>query len=175
MKAWFIALAVAATLAAAMPARAGDWRDERIAREIAAVIRSYPRLTIFDGVSGRVEAGVVTLTGKVTMPFKKRDIEARVSRIEGVLDVRSEISTLPPSAYDDDLRRRAARAIYGSPAFWPYASMANPPIHILVEHGRITLAGRVRNDVERAMAQSLATGVGELSVVNELLIDGARD
>jgi osmotically-inducible protein OsmY len=46
--------------------------------------------------------------------------------------------------------------------------MANPPIHILVENGRVTLTGVVHSNVERAMARSLATGWGEFSVENEL-------
>ena len=45
--------------------------------------------------------------------------------------------------------------------------MANPPIHIIVEEGRVTLTGVVNSDVERMLARSLATGRGELSVKNE--------
>jgi hyperosmotically inducible periplasmic protein len=174
MKAWFISLVCLVTIAAPSLHAAGT-EDEQLAREIAAALRSYPRGTIFDAVGGRVEGGVVTLTGKVTTPLKAREIEAQVARIRGVREVRSQITTLPSSPYDDDLRRRTARAIYGNPAFWRYASMANPPIHILVERGRVTLAGVVHNDVERAMAHSLATGLGELAVVNELRTDRMRD
>jgi hyperosmotically inducible protein len=161
--AWVIAL-----LAVAGSAAAEDRRDQQLADQIAASIRSYPRFTIFDDVSGHVEQGVVVLKGKVTMPFKKNDIERQVARIDGVREMRSEISVLPVSFHDDDLRRRIARAIYGSPSFWPYAAMVNPPIHIIVENGHVTLTGVVNSDVERALARSLATGLGEFSVVNQL-------
>jgi hyperosmotically inducible protein len=171
MKPRLIVAMVIATLTLASGAAAQDRRDQRIADDISASVRSYPQFTIFDDVHGQVDDGVVVLTGKVTMPYKKSDIERRVARIDGIREMQSEITVLPVSIYDDDLRRRVARAIYGSPSFWNYAAMANPPIHIIVENGRVTLTGVVNSNVERAMARSLATGLGELSVVNELRTD----
>jgi hyperosmotically inducible periplasmic protein len=171
MKFRLIVASVIATLALASGAAAQDRRDQRLADEISASVRRYPQFTIFDDVSGHVEDGVVVLTGKVTMPYKKTAIERAVARIDGVREVQSVITILPVSNYDDDLRRRVARAIYGSPSFWTYAAMANPPIHIIVENGRVTLTGVVNSSIERAMARSLATGLGELSVVNELRTD----
>jgi hyperosmotically inducible protein len=171
MKFRLIVASVIATLALASGAAAQDRRDQRLADEISASVRRYPQFTIFDDVSGHVEDGVAVLTGKVTMPYKKTAIERAVARIDGVREVQSVITVLPVSIYDDDLRRRVARAIYGSPSFWTYAAMANPPIHIIVENGRVTLTGVVNSSIERAMARSLATGLGELSVVNELRTD----
>jgi hyperosmotically inducible periplasmic protein len=171
MKARLIIAALLAALTLAGPAFAQDRHDHQLAAQIAASVRTYPQFTIFDDVSGHVDQGVVVLTGKVTMPYKKQDIERRVARIDGVREMRSEITVLPVSIYDDDLRRRVARAIFGSPSFWTYAAMANPPIHIIVEHGRVTLTGVVNSNVERVLARSLATGRGELSVVNELRTD----
>ena len=104
----------------------------------------YPQFTIFDDVSAVVADGVVTLKGKVTMPFKKHDIEKRVAKVPGVTHVENRIGVLPVSQFDDELRYAVARAIYGSSAFWHYASMVNPPIHIIVEGGRVTLTGRRR-------------------------------
>jgi len=148
-----------------------DQRDRRLADEISSSVRMYPRFTIFDDVSGTIEGGIVTLTGKVTMPYKREEIGKRVARIDGVREIRNEISVLPVSIFDDTLRRRVARAIYGNPSFWSYAAMANPPIHIIVENGHVTLTGMVNSNVERAMARSLATGFGEFSVSNELRTD----
>ena len=51
---------------------------------------------------------------------------------------------LPVSQFDDELRFRIARAIYGNSAFWNYAAMANPPIHIVVNRGRVTLTASCR-------------------------------
>ena len=82
-----------------------------------------------------------------------------------------EITVLPVSQFDDELRYRIARSIYGNSNFWNYAIMANPPIHIVVEHGRVTLTGVVQSNVDRMLARSLATQFGALSVTNELKTD----
>ena len=116
-------------------------------------------------------ATINQLKGKVTMPYKVKEIERRVSRVVGVKQVRNEIEVLPVSFFDDELRYGIARSIYGNPAFWLYAAMANPPIHILVEHGRVTLTGVVNNNVERMLARSLASAFGAFSVQNELRTD----
>jgi hyperosmotically inducible protein len=85
--------------------------------------------------------------------------------------VRNQIEVLPVSQFDDSLRLQIARAIYGNPAFWQYAAMTNPPIHIVVEHGRVTLTGVVNNEVERALARSLASSSVAFSVGSELKTD----
>jgi len=118
-----------------------------------------------------VENGAVVLSGKVTMPYKKNDLERAIKRIDGVRDVHSTIEVLPVSIFDQDLRYRIARAIYSNPSFWNYAAMANPPIHIIVDRGHVTLAGVVNSNVERMLARSLATGLGEFSVTNALKTD----
>jgi hyperosmotically inducible protein len=172
MKARFIAVVALLALAwTAGAAVAQDRRDLRLADEVARQVRQYAQFTIFDDVNGEVENGVVTLTGKVTMPYKKTDIERRVQKIDGIRELRSGIQVLPVSMFDDNLRYRIARAIYSNPSFWNYAAMANPPIHIIVENGRVTLTGVVNSNVERMLARSLATGFGELSVTNELRTD----
>jgi hyperosmotically inducible protein len=170
MKARFIStLALVALTVSAVPARAQeDRRDVQLADRVASAITQYTRYTIFDDLGGTVENGVVTLTGKVTMPYKRDDIERRVAKIDGVKEINNEIGVLPVSIFDDQLRSRIARAIYGSPSFWNYATMANPPIHIVVEHGRVTLTGVVLSQVDKILAQSLATGRGEFSVTNAL-------
>jgi len=99
------------------------------------------------------------------------DIGKRVGGISGVKDVKNQIEVLSVSTYDEDLRLRIARAIYGNSAFWRYGARANPPIHIIVDHGHVTLVGVVNSQVERMLARSLATGFGELSVTNDLRTD----
>jgi hypothetical protein len=65
----------------------------------------------------------------------------------------------------------ASPAIYGNSSFWQYASMVNPPIHIVVNRGRVTLEGVVNSNVERMLARSLATGFGAFEVKNLLRTD----
>jgi hyperosmotically inducible periplasmic protein len=131
-------------------------------------IRECPQFTIFDDVDARVEGDAVVLTGKVTAASTRSEIERRVSRLEGVRDLRNEILVLPPLREDADLRHRVAKAIYSNPSFWSYAAMSSPPIHIIVERGHVILKGTVDTQVQRSMARSLATGLGERSLSSEL-------
>jgi osmotically-inducible protein OsmY len=140
-------------------------------KDVAATVDRYTQFTIFDDISAMVKDGVVTLTGKVTMPYKRDAITRRVARVEGVRSVEDRIDVLPVSSFDDELRVRIARSIYGNSTFWNYSIMPNPPIHIVVEHGRVTLSGVVQSEVERMLARSLATQFGAFSVTNNLKTD----
>ena len=164
-------VAVAATMLMGSAAFAQDRKDLQIFRDISSQVQRYSQFTIFDNIEASVTQGRVELTGWVTMPFKKDDIERRVRRIDGVASVENGIQVLPVSQFDDELRFRIARAIYGHSSFWNYAAMANPPIHIVVNRGRVTLAGVVQSNVERQLARSLATGFGSFEVVNNLKTD----
>lgn len=144
----------------------------QVVNDITSQVRRYTRFTIFDDVNVQLGAnGEATLTGAVTMPFKRDDIGSLVSKVAGVSSVNNQISVLPVSPWDDELRVRIARAIYGNSAFWNYAAMPNPPIHILVQNGRVTLTGVVQSNVERMLARSLATNFGAFSVKNDLKTD----
>ena len=146
-------------------------KDFEVAKDIARTVQRYMQFTVFDDISATVKDGAVTLTGKVTMPFKRDDIEKRIARVDGVRSVNDQISVLPVSQFDDELRYRIARSIYNNSNFWNYAIMPNPPIHIVVEHGRVTLTGVVQSNVDRMLARSLATQFGALSVTNALRTD----
>ena len=160
-----------ANIAAAASVDRSERKDFQILKDVANTVDRYVHFTIFDDVSASVKDGVVTLTGKVTMPYKRDDIEKRVSKIDGVTSVRDNITVLPVSTFDDDLRIRIARSIYNNANFWNYAIMPNPPIHIVVERGRVTLTGVVNSDVDRMLARSLASQFGAFAVNNELKTD----
>jgi hyperosmotically inducible protein len=164
-------LLLTAHVAVAAQASVNDRKDFQVAKDIATSVQRYTRFTIFDDVSANVNDGLVTLTGKVTMPYKRDDIEKRIAKIDGVRGVSDQISVLPVSQFDDELRYRIARSIYNNSNFWSYAIMPNPPIHIVVEHGRVTLTGVVQSEVDRALARSLATQFGAFSVTNALKTD----
>ena len=148
-----------------------DRKDFQVAKDIAKTVQRYSRFTIFDDVSANVKDGMVTLTGKVTMPYKRDDIAGRIAKVDGVRGVSDQIDVLPVSQFDDELRYRIARSIYNNSNFWNYAIMPNPPIHIVVERGRVTLTGVVQSEVDRMLARSLATQFGALSVTNALKTD----
>jgi len=159
-------------LALAAPARAaGDDANLQVFRDVQKQVLQYPHFTIFDSVNAEIENGVVTLHGKVTMPYKRNDIEKRIAKVDSVSQVNNRIEVLPVSQFDDELRLRIARAIYGNSNFWHYASMVNPPIHIVVERGHVTLEGVVNSNVDRMLARSLASQFGVFSLKNELKTD----
>ena len=145
-----------------------DRKDLQVFDDVAKSVNRYAHFTIFDDVNAKVSDGVVTLTGRVTMPYKRDDIMKRVARTDGVREVRDDIQVLPVSRSDDQLRYRIARAIYGNPNFWNYALGPNPPIHIIVEHGHVTLTGVVNSDVDRRLARSLVDQFGVMSVTSDL-------
>jgi osmotically-inducible protein OsmY len=145
-----------------------DRHDYQILRDVSAAVKSSPNFTIFDDVSVGVQQGIVTLTGKVTMGHKREEFAKRAGGVTGVRQVVNEINLLPASTWDDELRQQVSRAIYGNSSFWNYAAMSNPPIHIIVEGSRVTLTGVVQSEVDRRLAQVLATQIGVLSVTNNL-------
>ncbi len=157
--------------AQARTAQATPSRDFRIAHEVMASVNDYTQFTVFDDVSVGVENGIVTLNGRVTMPYKRSEIEKRAAAVDGVREISNKIGVLPVSLLDDELRNRIARSIYGNSNFWDYAIMRNPPIHIVVERGHVTLTGVVRSNVDRMLARSLANQFSAFSVTSKLKTD----
>ncbi len=161
-------IALSATLASA---GADQRKDLQVYKDVSAAVNRYTHFTIFDEVNASVDDGVVALTGRVTMPYKRDDIVKRVADVTGVTGVRDRIRVLPVSQSDDRLRYQIAHAIYGNPNFWNYALGPNPSIHIIVEHGHVTLSGVVNNDLDRRLARTLVMQSGVMSVDNALKTD----
>ncbi len=145
--------------------------DRALGEKVADAIRNYAKFSIFDDVNIQVDNRNVVLTGRVTIPLKKEEIGKRVARIDGIRSFTNEIGVLPVSQMDDRLRFVLANAIYNHPAFWRYASLANPPIHIIVEHQRVILTGVVDSQVDKMLAFSLAQVGSNLGVENKLRIE----
>jgi hyperosmotically inducible protein len=167
----FIALFVLGGAPALAAAQEPERKDLQVFNDVAKQVNRYTQLTIFDSISAEVVDGKVQLTGWVTMPYKRDDIEKRVRKVDGIASVDNKIGVLPVSQFDDNLRFRIARAIYGHSSFWNYAMMANPPIRVVVNRGHVTLEGVVQSNVERMLARSLASGFGAFDVKNSLKTD----
>jgi len=135
-------------------------------------LNMLPYYGLFDNLSFRVDGDKVTLFGEVARPVLKHDAESAIKHIEGVSQVESHIEVLPLSNFDDQIRLRTARAIYGYPALSRYALGTHPPIHIVVKNGNVTLAGVVANSMDRDLAYLRANGIpGAFSVTNDLRVD----
>lgn len=147
-----------------------DRQDERLAELAADAVIQTGEFTIYDDVRVGVQNRVATINGRVITDTKRDRFVEAVEKIDGISEVRNALRVLPSTPLDISLRNRVAQAIYSHPSFWRYASMAYPPIHVIVENGRISLTGVVATATERALAQSLAQVDGSLGVTNELEI-----
>jgi hyperosmotically inducible protein len=154
-------------LALTVPASAQQ-TSLQLFRSVQRQVLSYPQFSVFDSINATIKDGTVTLTGKVTMPFKRTEIEERVRKIKGLKGVDNQIEVLPASQSDERLRVGIANAIYGNAAFANYANQVNPPIHIIVERGRVWLEGVVANNVDRALAYSIASTFQTFALKNSL-------
>jgi osmotically-inducible protein OsmY len=55
--------------------------------------------------------------------------------------------------------------------FVGFAQRTNPPIHIIVDRGNVTLTGAVRSNVEKRQAESIVRSTfGVLQVTNRLAV-----
>lgn len=149
-----------------------DRSDQAIGEEVARRLRNYVHYTIFDDVNVRVLDGTVTLFGKVTWGYKASEMAKMAARVAGVQEVQNDIDVLPTSPNDEQIRRALASRIYDNSVFFNYSSQPVPPIHIIVENGRVTLTGVARNELEKRKAGQIARSTfGVFSVSNELRVD----
>jgi hypothetical protein len=87
-----------------------------------------------------------------------------------VRNVIDQVKVAPTSIFDDDLRVRLVRAVYGSSAGFRYGMDPQAPIRIVVNNGHVGLYGVVDSEVDRTMAVMHARQVfGVYDVENHLL------
>ena len=129
--------------------------DTKLAEDVINTIRRYAYFTVYDDFQGRVRNGIVYLGGAVTDPKKLSDVVERVAKVKGVQAIDNKVTVLPANQSDDRLRVTIANAIYQLPEFERY-SMADPPIHVIVDRGHVTLVGAVRADIEKRKALEAA-------------------
>ena len=162
-------LMVLAMTALPLSPAAADGPKYDLFQRVQEQVLRYSFFTVFDNVNVEIaDEGHVVLTGHVTAEHKAKTLKKRVDALEGVTVVTNEIAVLPVSGFDDRLRHRIARAIYGNPNFWHYAASANPSIHIVVNRGHVTLTGVVDSETDRQLARALAGQFNAFSVTNEL-------
>ena len=153
----------------------GGKGNDRVAREVRHELVMLPYYGVFDNLAFRVDGGTVTLLGQVTRPTLKNDAENVVKGIEGVTRVENQIQVLPLSSMDDRIRIASYRAIFSKPGLDRYAMQAVPPIHIIVDNGKVTLEGVVASEGDKDLAGITANGVsGVFSVANNLRVEGGK-
>jgi hyperosmotically inducible periplasmic protein len=144
---------------------------QRVQREVMHRILMLPYYGVFDAIGFKVEGYNVILLGKVTRPSLKDDAGHALKGIEGVERVDNRIEVLPASFFDDDIRRRMFRSIYGYAPLQRYALPPIKPIRIIVDRGHVTLEGVVDSKGDRNLVNIRANGVpGVFSVTNNLTV-----
>lgn len=164
---------IAVLLAVALGSGATASAAQQALSRVRALLEATQAVTVFDHVTAFEEGRTIRLEGKVTSRAKREQLESEVATVPGVHTIVNRVAILSSSPADEALRLRIAREIYGHPSFRAYAAMTHPPIRVLVDRGRVTLAGTVRSGVERQVAIALAQDAAGAAVDDQLRLSGA--
>ena len=155
----------------------GGVSDQQLQSELANKLR-YDRIgygIVFNSLTLGVHDGIATVGGSV-YDYPSRDSAlAIVETTPGVRGVIDNIQVQPTSNFDDQLRVRLARAIYGNPSMTKYAMNPVAPIRIVVNNGHVTLSGVVDSQMDKQIAETQAKSVpGVFSVKDDLVVAGKQ-
>jgi hyperosmotically inducible protein len=134
-----------------------------------------PWYGVFDNLQYQVNGTEVILSGQLISEHDrtKYDAERAVKGISGVTHVVNNIKVLPPSTFDNRIRRAEYRTIFSNSNLGRYSLGAIPQLHIIVDGGHVTLEGYVMNQMDRNIAGIVANQVpGVFSVTNNLQVGG---
>ena len=155
----------------------GDVPDSELQSTLSEKL-TYDRIgygVMFNALNLRVQSGVVTVGGDVRDYPSRDSALAIVETSPGVKDVIDEINVLPTSIFDDELRIRVARAVYGQAALQRYALFPEKPIRIIVNNGHVALQGVVDNAMDKQISETQAKSVAGVFSVDNRLIVAARN
>jgi osmotically-inducible protein OsmY len=145
--------------------------EQKLAKELRYVRVGYD--STFDYFALGVKNGVVTVEGQDRTGVGRDEALADIANTPGVRDVVDNISLEPVSQFDDGLRLRALRAIYGDSVLSKYAIDPARPIRIIVANGHVTLIGSVDSEMDKEVAGIRASQLfGAFSVDNKLQVEG---
>ena len=151
----------------------GNVSDSELRNKLADKLR-YDRVgygIAFNALNLDVNNGVVTIGGNVRDYPSRDSALAIVASTPGVKEVVDNITVAPTSPFDDDLRIKLARAIYGQPSLQKYAIDPQAPIRIVVNNGHVTLYGVVDSQMDKTIAETQAKSVpGVFSVDDKLVV-----
>jgi osmotically-inducible protein OsmY len=166
-----MAIAVTAFSFVTVNAQSQNVSQSAIEQKVFKEINKLPRYGLFDHIAFRVDGGTVTLFGKTNSLGTAKGAERVVKKIPGVIEVVNNIEELPPSSYDNQIRRAIVREFVNSSGIYPYISGLRPSVRIIVERGRVTLEGYVPNKGTSNLMYLLANRVpGTFEVTNHLIV-----
>lgn len=145
--------------------------EQKLAKQLRYVRVGYDNT--FDYFALGVKDGVVTVEGQDRTGVGRDEAFADIANMPGVKDVVDNISLAPVSTFDDGVRLRALRAIYGDSVLSKYGLDPARPIRIVVKNGHVTLYGSVDSKMDKDVAGLRANGIsGVFSVDNQLQVEG---
>jgi osmotically-inducible protein OsmY len=147
--------------------------DNALADSVTVRIHTYAFYTMFDWIVVSANDSKVTISGQAVNSWHKRQYLHEAQRVRGVAALIDSVEVLPTSMTDDELRYQVATLLYDEPRFYPYAHSPNPPIHIIVRNGVVTLEGTVGTDYEHDLASSIVLDRSSaFRVMNNLRVRG---
>jgi hyperosmotically inducible protein len=148
---------------------------EGLEKQVRKEIVMLPRYGLFDYIAYQINGHTVILSGSTISLGTRSGAERVVKHIPGVERVINNIRELPPSPYDDRIRRQLAQELGSSGGLSGYLFWTNPPVRLIVDGGRVTLEGFVGNRGDANTMNILANGIpGVFNVTNNLKVDGDR-
>ena len=141
--------------------------EQKLATKLTYVREGYD--IAFDYFAISVKDGVVTVEGADRTGVGRQEALADIAYMPGVKDVINNISLEPVSIFDDRVRLRTMRVIYGDPVLSKYAIDPARPIRIIVVNGHVTLYGAVDSAMDKQVAGMRANQIlGAFTVENKL-------
>jgi len=149
--------------------------DEQLHEQLAKKLY-YDRVGWYDSAFNyytlTVKNGVATIGGETYNDVGRDSALAIAYRMPGVKDVVNEIKVSQVSIFDDNLRVRTARALYGDSVLSRYAIDPARPIRIIIDGGHVSLYGTVDSAMDKQIAGIRASQVpGVFSVQNNLIVE----
>jgi osmotically-inducible protein OsmY len=121
-----------------------------------------------------VKNGVATIGGETYNDVGRDSAFAIAYRMPGVKDVVNEVKVSQVSIFDDNLRRRTARVLYGDSVLSRYAIDPARPIRIIIDGGHVSLYGTVDSAMDKQIAGMRVGQVpGVFSVQNNLIVENS--
>jgi len=149
--------------------------DKEVKADVERAILRWERYGPFDAVGVEVRDGAVSLGGWVESPWKRSQIEERLTRIDGIRDVINNLRVQGFSQGDVSLRTEVFTKIYGDPLFERYANLVDPPVRVYVDRGRVTLVGIVGSRLEQVAVGHIARSTLAFSVTNLVEVESDRE
>lgn len=154
--------------------------EQQTVKSIRSALLRLPYYGVFDFLAFRYDKGTVTLSGYAYRSQLKKDAVNAVKRLRGVDEVVDQIEEISIGPLDDEIRWATFYTIYNDNSLSRYAPggplygvdrrfrmirfpgmqpIGMYPIHIVVNRGRILLAGAVDSEADKNLAGLRARGI----------------